>query len=266
MGRYYLDATQQRFHPDRRHGSTLPPREQRKHHAQMVTSEQFTHLRDSLNDRQRVKAILGKRERTARHLLYGMTAAFIAYIFATPGFSLYVQGISITDKQLAALFPLLTAYLVVYACHTGATHLRVRYECKLLDHELQRFGSITVASVNHRMHKLCSPTNPSVWVFFSTTAFNLVYGLHDILLVVSVALALGGSGAIAVRTYSDLKNVHPVIANIFIGYLVLAGIVSVGTPLCLRYARLTRSKAMDEYLETFRPSGAMRDDVAKGGA
>lgn len=265
MSRYYLDTTLQRFHPDRRHGSTPPTREQRRHDAQMVTSEQYAHLRDSLNDRQRVKAILGNRERTARHLLYGTTAAFIAYIFATPGFSIAVQGISITDKQLAALFPLLTAYLVVYACHTGATHLRVRYECKLLDQELQRFGSTTVASVNHRMHSLCSPDNPSVRVFFSTTAFNLVYGLHDVFLVLSVALALGGSGAIAVRTYDDLKGQHPVIAYVFIGYLVLAGVVSIVAPPCLRYARLTRSKAMDEYLEGGWPDRTMQREAAKGG-
>jgi hypothetical protein len=253
MVQYYEDSALRRYQLDRRAAHSAPNVERRHAVANTVTSEQYAYLRDCLTKRERVKAILGNRERRARHLLYAATTGFIAYIFAAQDFTIDVQGISITARQIAAIFPLITAYLIVYACHTGATHLRVRYECKLLDLELQRFGCSTSGTILQKLREECSPTNPTVKTFLSTGAYYLVYGVHDMFLALSVGLALIGSAFIAVGIYRDLYDASQRVAVAFIVYLGVAGGSATLAPVCLRYARRKKQFALDNLLASVRP-------------
>jgi hypothetical protein len=253
MIQYCWDPTIARYRLERRHATTIVHTNSRSRRTESFTSEQYAHLRECLQQRQRVKALLGNRERKARHFLYATTAAFIAYIFAAPDFTIPVEGITITARQIAALFPLLIAYLILYACHTGATHLRLRYECRLLDAELQKFGCPTADTISQRLRHECSPPQPSIFVFLSTSAYNIVYWIHDVFFAASVLVALTGSAYIAVGIYRDLANVNFPIAVIVIAYLALAATAAVAAPLALRYARRTRQLALDAYLKTQTP-------------
>jgi len=254
MLQYYWDMGVRRYRVDRRRIQMPAALEQRKTPSETCTSEQYTHLRECLEQRQRVKAILGDRERRARHLLYGATACFIVYVFAGPDFTVAVQGISITARQIAALIPLVIAYLVVYACHTGATHLRVRYECQLLDAELQKFGLPTSHSIIRRLRSQCTPTNPSIGTFLSTLAYNTVYGIHDVFFAASVGVALWGSYYVAVGIYGDLARLNMPLAIAVIAYLALAGLAAVLAPAFLRYARRTRQRALDLFVAQETPA------------
>lgn len=256
MLQYYWDRGVGRYRVDRRRTQITTATDNRRQETATFTSQQYTHLRQCLEQRQRVKAILGDRERRARHLLYAATAGFIAYVFAGPDFTFAVQGISITARQVAALIPLVIAYLVVYACHTGATHLRVRYECQLLDAELEKFGLPTSHSIIRRLRSECSPRNPSIGTYFSTLAYRTVYVIHDFFFAASVALALVGSGFVAVGIYGDLVQAKGPIAIAFIAYLGLAGLAAVVAPSILRYARRTRQLALDRYVMKGSPDAS----------
>ena len=267
MDFYYLDPRTELFQPDRRKSFVMPANERRRV-GHLTGQSQYDFLRDCLLRRESAHDQLGVHERRARHLLVFAATIFVAIVFTGSQLSLRLtHGITatITNTQVAAAFPLVISYLILFACYLGARRLRLRHECRVIALELERFGCPTSYTVIHRYYdSTCDPPDSFWRGMVWPGPYSLVFRAHDLFLLATTLVLIVGSVTVAQRILSADTG-HQWLAWAFTIYMAISGLAAFLAPLLLRNVRIRRRAMLDAYEARVRSGRGSSADLGIAG-
>ena len=266
MDTYYLDPLRGVFQPERRqHPATATPAADRRKHAVTVGQAQYDFLRDCLLRREQAHDRLGVHERRTRHFLVLAAILFIVTTFAAPDFSVPITtdivSLAITRNEIAAAFPIVISYLILFACYLGGRRLRMRHECRVLALELERFGCPTSYTViNAYYDRTCGPPKTFVRSLLVPGPYEWVFRVHDVFLFFTMAILITGGWIVSRRIFDAAPSSAHWIAWVFSVYLGISGAAAVAAVLVLRWVRYRRRSLLEHYEREVRGArGAVMD-------
>ena len=251
---YFLHPDLGLYQPDRRVGNVAVDDDDRRpdHETVRTSSEQYAFLRNWLERREELQREVGTSGRRTRHALAIVSLSYIGIYFSQPDFSLSFSWLGVEQafglNQLAAVAPLIIAYLVLHMSHLGVTRLKLIHECRVIEQDLQRFGMRTGYGLLGAWYNFCESTQHETKHFVSRISQRTIYGLYDLFLFATVVLAFGISAVMAVESYATIRANQP---HTYIAFVVFAGLgaaAAVLSILALRYFRREMEGFLDGYL------------------
>jgi hypothetical protein len=246
----YLENINQ-YQPERRktYDSSLPT-DRRIKNSKRFTSDQYDYLVGCLNRREQTRETVARKARRARHLLVAASTIFLTLLFSSPGMTVHLPWVGLSEKltilQFSAAAPLLIAYLVSYASHQSMQHIRILHECKIIDSELQKFGCPTSHALVKNYNEHCEQ-DENYRTRDARRAYHAVSWAHGIMLLVLVCLSFIGSTIIAIQAYKDNAIIGPHAAFGLFLALFIAIAVAIISVLGYHLAKRMKEKHLHRY-------------------
>lgn len=269
MTEFYIHPQTTLIQPDRRR-ETKPAAGVEKRNLEPVrtTALQFEFLRDALLRKEADHDRLGIHERRARHLLVLTAVIFVTLVFGAPTLSVSIDALGVKSElqraQILAAFPVVIAYLMLFACYLGARRLRLRHECRVISLELERFGCPTNYETIGRYFSSTCGQPPGFWKrFFLPGPYEAIFRAHDLFLFLTAVILVVAGFATSRDLYRLLGHDHPGMTTVFLVYLALSGLAALVAPLVLRFVRTKRRTLLANYEAMVRGRFAGRKPVEK---